>query len=214
MENIEVDNEQYFAFTRMTPRLFECLLNLVGPHLQKDSTKRPLAPAHRLMMTLHYLAEGCSMHEIARNFRIGKATAHCVIKETSRRTIENTFGILVQRWRILRTNIIAKVENCKKFVMATIVLHNFLQKCEADIPLAERRYCPTGYADHLDENGTLRAGQWRNLPENLPSVGRLGSNNPKKNVQKMRDNLAEYLVSKEGCVPWQWDYIMKGSLPE
>lgn len=39
--------------------------------------------------------------------------------------IENCFGILANRWRILHTNIHACPKNVDKIVLATIVLHNF-----------------------------------------------------------------------------------------
>lgn len=85
------------------------------------------------------------------NYRISRA----------RRTIENTFGILVQRWRILKAPIIASVEMCEKFVKASVVLHNFLQKSEMEIALEDRRYCPTGFTDILNEHGVLQLGTWR-----------------------------------------------------
>ncbi|XP_067619899.1 uncharacterized protein [Eurosta solidaginis] len=40
--------------------------------------------------------------------------------------IENTFGILANRWRVLHTTIHAAPENVDKIVLATIVLHNYL----------------------------------------------------------------------------------------
>ncbi|KAJ8967937.1 hypothetical protein NQ317_000816 [Molorchus minor] len=131
-----------------------------------------------------------------------------------RRTIENTFEILVQRWRILRKPIITNAHLCDNIIKATVVLHNFIKKSEIDIPEAERKYCTAGLMDHLDENGILEAGTWHNLPCNLPSVGRLGSNNPSRSLQAKRNILAEYFISQEGCVPWQWEYVLRGLLPD
>lgn len=54
------------------------------------------------------------------NYRLSRA----------RRTIENSFGILASRWRILRNNIIAEVDNVEKITAATICLHNFLSISE------------------------------------------------------------------------------------
>ncbi|XP_067203329.1 uncharacterized protein [Linepithema humile] len=378
MLNIEYDQEQFFKYTRCSPSQFNELLQLVGPKLQKDIRRNPftLSPAHRLTLTLHYLAEGCSMQEIARNFRIGKTTAHVIIKETcqilwnvlqpsvlkrpeaddwkniaqefyrrwnmpncigaidgkhinviapkntgteffnykksfsivlmaicdayyrfifvdigaagsnhdsiifkectfgkalqnrtlqipepcdlpgsnikfnhyivadqafpldkhimrpypgnnlgeeknifnyrlsrARRTIENAFGILVQRWRILRKEIISSVETCEEIVMAAIVLHNFLQKSAKDIPEHERRYVETGVREYINENGVFQSDLCNKIPCDLRSVGRLGSNNPSRTAKEARDKLADYLISVEGSVPWQWEYVRQGNVP-
>ena len=45
----------------------------------------------------------------------------------SRRTIENTFGILASRWRIFRHPIKAKVENAQRYSLTAICLYNYLQ---------------------------------------------------------------------------------------
>ncbi|KAJ8944359.1 hypothetical protein NQ314_009491 [Rhamnusium bicolor] len=137
------------------------------------------------------------------NYRLSRA----------RRTIENTFGILAQRWRILRKTIIGNVDTCESIVKATIVLHNFLQKKEEDIPEEQSRYSPMGYADSFDENGRLILGMWREEEYMLRSATRLGSNNATRSAQGARDKLASYLVSDVGSVPWQYDIIMTGSLP-
>ncbi|XP_030762705.1 protein ALP1-like isoform X2 [Sitophilus oryzae] len=319
------DAEQFFKYTRMTQNQFKELLALIGKDIQKDKKRRHISPQERLLITLHYLAEGCSMQEMAWNFRIGKATVHTIIKETctvlwkrlrpivlpqptkkhfikiekeffkrwnipncigavdgkhiniiapkhsgsaffnykknfsiilmatcdayyrfsmvdiggagahhdsaifrasclgarlldgtldipkpkslpktrieiphfligdaafplhenilrpypgtslnekqtifnyrlsrGRRCIENTFGILSSRWRILRKSICASLEICELIAQATVVLHNFLQKSELDIPPNERRYCPTGFVDYLDRDGNIHEGLWRN----------------------------------------------------
>lgn len=49
-----VDKEEFFNFHRMSPKLFDKLLALVGPELQKDSHREPLSPALRLQVTLRY----------------------------------------------------------------------------------------------------------------------------------------------------------------
>ena len=52
------DKEYFFRFVRMTPQRFEQLLSLVGPHLQRTTTKmrEPISPAERLVLTLRFLA--------------------------------------------------------------------------------------------------------------------------------------------------------------
>ncbi|KAJ8971548.1 hypothetical protein NQ317_003202 [Molorchus minor] len=301
----ELDYEQYFKFMRMSPGVFNYLLDLVGPHLQKDRRGDSLSPGHRLAMTIHYLAEGCSMQEIARGFRVGKATVHVIVSETTDvlwavlmplvlpvpttetwKEIEKGFYL---RWNM--PNCIGAVDGkhvhiqspkysgfiwvlmavCDayyRFVLVDIggagsqhdsvvfqnsgfgmaLLNNTLGLPEpktlpntnipfnhylvADqafplhenimrpypvkwtFPKGNRKFCTTGLMDHLDENGILEAGTWHNLPCNLPSVGRLGSNNPSRSLQAKRNILAEYFISQEGCVPLQWEYVLRGSLPD
>lgn len=130
-----------------------------------------------------------------------------------RRCIENAFGILSQRWRILRRPINASVEVAELIVQATIVLHNFLQNGEHDLPPEDRKYCPTGYVDYYDENGELHEGSWRLEGNNLNSVRRLGANNATNRAKSNRDKLADFFVSKEGWVSWQDNIINLGCLP-
>lgn len=82
------------------------------------------------------------------NYRLSRA----------RRIIENTFGIMAQRWRILRGPFKAKKRNITKIVGACIILHNFLMS----EPAAFRTvYCQPGSADYEDWQGRLVEGSWR-----------------------------------------------------
>lgn len=49
---IKKDTEQFFKYTRMEPKLFFKLLKLVKGKLQKDQSKNPIPPPHRLILTL------------------------------------------------------------------------------------------------------------------------------------------------------------------
>ena len=68
--------------------------------------------------------------------------------------IENSFGILASRWRLLRS-IIANPENVQLYVQAAIVLHNYLRKMESSV------YCPPGFVDGEDGCGNVIEGGWR-----------------------------------------------------
>ncbi|KAK4876307.1 hypothetical protein RN001_012729 [Aquatica leii] len=48
---LQQDHEYFFKYTRMTPMQFHNLLQLVQARLQKNKTKNPLPPAHRLIIT-------------------------------------------------------------------------------------------------------------------------------------------------------------------
>ena len=121
------------------------------------------------------------------NYRLSRA----------RRIIENTFGILCQRWRILLTTINASVENVENIVKATVCLHNFV-KMESD----GNRYNPPGYVDSEDDNN----GIWRTEGAELQSVGRLSSNVASRSVLQLRDEMKHYF-STVGQVPWQNDRV-------
>ncbi|KAK4876003.1 hypothetical protein RN001_012425 [Aquatica leii] len=78
------DTERFFKYTRMTQSQFDTLLKLLKPFLLKRATVKTIEAPHRLLITLHYLSEGCSMLEIAVGHRIGHATVSKIIKETTK----------------------------------------------------------------------------------------------------------------------------------
>jgi hypothetical protein len=153
-------------------------------------------PLHKNIMR-PYPGERLEDGKLIFNYRLSRA----------RRVIENTFGILVQRWRILRKPIIGNVTTCESIVRACVALHNFVQKSEDDIPLSRRRYCPTGYTDYFDANGELHLGAWRDEGVGLNSVRRLGSNNSSRIVQSIKDTLSRYFMSDVGALCWQYRQI-------
>ena len=61
----------------------------------------------------------------------------------ARRTIQNAFGIITTRWRILNNPVNASVENIEKYVMAIMVLHNYLRSTE------NATYCPKDFLTQL-----------------------------------------------------------------
>lgn len=87
--------------------------------------------------------------------------------------IENTFEILRARQRILGGPTKATVENVEWYLLAIIVLLNYLQQTESS------SYCPTRYADCESSNGIIKPGKWRSVIDKdigylteLPTVGR------------------------------------------
>lgn len=49
---VKKDDEMFFKYTRMQPHMFFKLLHLVKDKLQKNKSKCPIPPAHRLIVTL------------------------------------------------------------------------------------------------------------------------------------------------------------------
>ena len=79
----------------------------------------------------------------------------------ARLAIDNTFGILVARWRIFRGLIRASRENIIHYVMATICLHNYLRQTD------RARYCPASFVDSFDGTGRFKPGEWRRLVKTI-----------------------------------------------
>lgn len=106
----------------------------------------------------------------------------------ARRTIENTFGILTARWRILRHTLELSDKSAQTVVQAAVVLHNFLK-------LNDGSYCPPNYADSI-VNGNIVEGLWRQEVRPLPSCRHVSSNNAARTAFQLRDNLKEFLYER------------------
>ncbi|CAN7975605.1 unnamed protein product [Ixodes persulcatus] len=79
------------------------------------------------------------------NYRLSRA----------RRVVENTFGILAQKWRILRRPFKANEENVNRIIGACVALHNYLLK---ESTFSAASYCPVDLTDSEDWQGRLKPG--------------------------------------------------------
>ena len=130
------------------------------------------------------------------NYRLSRA----------RRCIENCFGLLAARWRLLRRQINAEPERVEAYVKAACVLHNFLQIKESSEPLGQRLYCPSGFVDSYAADGSMNPGQWRqDQATNFLNVALTNtpSNRYGTAAAALRDKFADYFISEYGSVPWQ-----------
>lgn len=73
------------------------------------------------------------------NYRLSRA----------RRTIENAFGIMSARFRVLREAINQDAAKTRQIVKATCALHNFL------LARGGKTYAPKGFADEADHSSGL-----------------------------------------------------------
>lgn len=142
-----------------------------------------------------YSQRGLTMVQRIYNYRLSRA----------RRIIENVFGIMSARFRVLRSPINLSPEKTKKVVLACSVLHNYL------INTNKKLYIPFGFTDHYDQNGQLIQGAWRQdcntnstfFPlENATNVN-IPSAISAKEVQK---EFTMYFI-EEGEIPWQYQQI-------
>lgn len=106
----------------------------------------------------------------------------------ARRTIDNAFGILAARWKILMSPLYMSPQSAEKVVKAAVVLHNFVKS-------HEESYLPTDYADHYDGDNLIH-GLWRESVTPLQRVKRTFPTSASKNAFKLRDQLKDYLFHK------------------
>lgn len=123
------------------------------------------------------------------NYRLSRA----------RRIVENTFGILVNKWRCLTTTLLVTPATAKMVVKACLVLHQIIRM---------RRGPPR--AGEVDE-GDERNGAWRDarrLRGNHNMDGNRAAGRQYREAQATRNYLMDYYTSPEGAVPWQ-DQIVR-----
>jgi len=143
-----------------------------------------------------YPGKNLSYQNMIFNYRLSRA----------RRVIENTFGILASRWRILRRSMICTPDRAIKYVQAICVLHNYLQTKDQGQPSAQRSYCPPRFVDSYAVDGSLIPGQWR---EDDPTtfltnrISKVSSNRHGSAAANIRKIFSEYFVSDAGTVSWQ-----------
>ena len=124
------------------------------------------------------------------NYRLSRA----------RRVVENSFGILANRFRVFMTPLSldpAKVEN---IVLTCCCLHNFL--CSVN----QSTYAPRRSFDEEDtETNNISPGEWRQepQPQGMLPLEKQGSNRTSSNARGVRDYLTMYFNSPRGSVSWQ-----------
>ncbi|XP_077531414.1 uncharacterized protein LOC144143509 [Haemaphysalis longicornis] len=122
-------------------------------------------------------------------------------RSRARRLIENSFGILSSRWRILRRSFRASEETTENIVKACVTLHNFLMNENA---LSRSIYNPPDYVDHEDWQGNVIAGAWRAGSNGQPALEGLENHgfHSSRDALDVRKRLTAYFMT-DGAVPWQ-----------
>ena len=125
----------------------------------------------------------------------------------ARRRSENFFGIISNRWRVLRAPILPLPESVKNFVTAFLVLHNYLGQSSS-----HGIYFPPGLTDveySVTPGQTVFTPGYRHEDEETcQTFFNLGplqlSGNTQANAKEVRNTFADYFVN-EGQVYWQWE---------
>lgn len=145
------------------------------PNIMKPFPGRALSPSQRIF-----------------NYRLSRA----------RRCIENAFGIMSAKFRVLRSPINLDAAKTRKITLACCALHNFL------ITRGEN-YTTAANVDRYAEDGTIIEGIWRReLPEqSMHGLEHVAHRYSSENAQKVRFEFEAYFMSVEGELPWQFRQI-------
>lgn len=114
-------------------------------------------------------------------------------------------GIMVTKWRIFKTSIIAEPSNVEKITKATCVLHNYLRTSHIG------EYTPPGYTDIVDPSGYINEGSWRQETTGhaLQNLNHQRHRNYAAAASETRATFTNYFSSPAGQLAWQLDYVQR-----
>lgn len=130
------------------------------------------------------------------NYRLSRA----------RRIIENSFGILANRWRILRQEMKGKLVLLDEVIWSTVLLRNYLRTLDIEENEPQFMYCAADDVDTVLADGSIVPGRWRReqqVGENFTSIPRLASNNYSSSAKAVREMFTRYFQTSHGRVAWQ-----------
>lgn len=124
------------------------------------------------------------------NYRLSRA----------RRVIENSFGILSSRFRILLKTINLSPEKATIIVRACCHLHNYLRRKKMDI------FWQESFDTENILTGKVEPGSWRSENRNLTELQYVQSRNSPSTAKEIRDQFCHYF-NTSGAVHWQDNMI-------
>lgn len=125
-----------------------------------------------------------SKEEAIFNYRLSRA----------RRIVENSFGILVHRWRCLLTTLQQEPENCKLIVEACLCLYNIMRLRYARLQNRD--------LDLEDAQGNVISGAWRQNKV-LAKMACHCRNRVTREAKQQRVYMKGYYISAACSVPLQ-----------
>ena len=77
------DKESFYNFLRITPPMFDDLLERITPFIEKEDTnyRKALEPGMKLAITLRHLAKGYSYATLRYEFRVARNTICLLVKD-------------------------------------------------------------------------------------------------------------------------------------
>lgn len=136
-----------------------------------------------------YSQRALSREERIFNYRLSRA----------RRVVENAFGVLAMRFRVLTTTMRQSPEVVNLIVTVCCILHNIIRERYPNINIQ--------LYDIEDQNHNAIPGAWRAGIQMHDINRNIGGNTGKKRAKAQRDLLKLYYNSPAGSVPWQEDMI-------
>ena len=121
------------------------------------------------------------------NYRLSKA----------RRIVENAFGLLCAKFRVLLKTLELGVSNVMRVVRACLALHNFL------VTRKDQYYSPPGFLDTEYNACNVIPGKWRDNIDGDVCTLRSDPSTRRSTAREVRDNLKEYFFG-EGAAGFQW----------
>ena len=111
----------------------------------------------------------------------------------ARHIVENTFGILAKRWRLLNRCIQLKEQNVAQVIKACCVLHNFLRDTPAYMDRSTLQVDTQGIQDGVP----------------ILNVAYLDVYHSAKDALQTQELFKDYFDSPQGALPWQLEYILE-----
>lgn len=190
-KNGHTHDSAVFRESQLGIKLKENTLNLPQPNTLPDFNFRmPYVIVGDDAFSLHtnlmkpYPERSLTQNRRIFNYRLSRA----------RRTVENAFGILANRFRVLLNPIPLAVEKVEIITYACVLLHNFL------LSKKMQYYIPSEYRTENSET----------LESRLPSVNQQGGNRSSVAAQEIRNMFTTYF-NTSGAIPWQYTAVERGN---
>lgn len=131
------------------------------------------------------------------NYRLSRA----------RRIVENAFGIIASKFRVLRKPINLNPNKVTNIVLTICALHNFLLSSNA----SRGNYIQQGLADTEDQQAhEITPGSWREETMTASSFFPLQADvrhNYTTSQKQVREEFKEYFMTPSGEIAWQYRHI-------
>ncbi|XP_050697643.1 putative nuclease HARBI1 [Eriocheir sinensis] len=145
-----------------------------------------------------FMMKPCGNRDMTRKQRIFNYR----LSSRARRVVENSFGILANRFQLLLTTMLHEPDTVRLLVKTCIILHNLMR---IRYPVMQNRL-----VDVEQQDGQLVPGAWRlgkNLadtrPDRLP-----GNNRDFRQAKAQRNLIMEWCDTTVGSVPWQNNMLL------